>query len=64
MGNLAIKAFQYKKLKEGKKRGDWDPFEYPARRKILWDGANMKVTNWDLANEWVKGKYSKGWELK
>ena len=25
--------------------------------------ANMKVTNWDLANEWVKGKYRKGWEL-
>ncbi|CAM4164164.1 Gfo/Idh/MocA family protein [Zobellia roscoffensis] len=64
MGNLAIKAFQYKKLKEGKKIGDWDPFEYPGRRKILWDGDNMKVTNWDMANEWVKGKYRKGWELK
>lgn len=63
MGNLAIKAFQYKNLKEGKKIGDWDPFEYPGRRKILWDGANMKVTNWDKANEWVKGSYRKGWEL-
>jgi hypothetical protein len=63
MGNLAIKAFQYKKYKPGKKAGDWDPFEYPGRRKILWDGANMKVTNWDLANEWVKGSYRKGWEL-
>lgn len=63
MGNLAIKAFQYKKLKPGKKLGDWDPFEYPGRRKILWDGENMKVTNWDKANEWVKGSYRKGWEL-
>jgi len=63
MGNLAIKAFQYKKLKPGKKLGDWDPFEYPGRRKILWDGANMKVINWDLANEWVRGTYRKGWEL-
>lgn len=63
MGNLAIKAFQYKKYKPGKKAGDWDPFEYPGRRKILWDGANMKVTNWDMANEWVKGSYRKGWEL-
>ena len=63
MGNLAIKAHQYKKLKEGKKLGDWNPFEYPGRRKILWDGANMKVTNWDMANEWVKGNYRKGWEL-
>ncbi len=63
MGNLAIKAFQYKKFKPGKKSGDWEPFEYPGRRKILWDGANMKVTNWDMANEWVKGTYRKGWNL-
>lgn len=63
MGNLAIKAFQYKAFKPGKKSGDWDPFEYPGRRKILWDGENMRVTNWDKANEWVKGSYRKGWEL-
>lgn len=63
MGNLAIKAFQYKKLKEGKVLGDWDPFDYPGRRKLLWDGENMKVTNYDKANEWVKRTYRKGWEL-
>jgi len=64
MGNLAIKAYQYKELKPGKKIGDWDPFQYPGRRKILWDGANMRVTNYEKANEWVKGNYRKGWELK
>ncbi len=63
MGNLAIKAFQYKELKPGKKLGDWDPFAYPGRRKVLWDGENMKVTNYDKANDWVNGKYRKGWEL-
>ncbi len=63
MGNLAIKAFQYKEYKKGKKAGDWDPFTYPGRRKILWDGENMKVTNYEKANEWVKGTYRKGWEL-
>lgn len=63
MGNLAIKAFQYKELKEGKKIGDWDPYAYPGRRKILWDGENMEVTNYEMANEWVKGTYRKGWEL-
>ena len=63
MGNLALKAYQYKELKKGKKIGDGDPFNYPGRRKILWDGANMKVTNWDKANEWVQGTYRKGWEL-
>jgi predicted dehydrogenase len=64
MGNLAIKAFQYKELKEGKQLGDWDPFSYPGRRKIIWDGKAMRVTNFEMANEWVKGSYRKGWELK
>ncbi|MEH6679699.1 MAG: Gfo/Idh/MocA family oxidoreductase [Sediminicola sp.] len=63
MGNLAIKAYQYKELKEGKQIGDWEPFDYPGRRKILWDGANMRVTNYEKANEWVKGNYRQGWEL-
>ncbi|NJB71644.1 putative dehydrogenase [Saonia flava] len=64
MGNLAIKAYQYKTLKEGKKLGDWDPFDYPGRRKLLWDGDNMRVTNYEKANEWVKRDYRKGWEVK
>ena len=63
MGNLAIKAYQYKALKEGKQMGDWDPYDYPGRRTILWDGQNMKVTNWEEANQWVKRDYRAGWEL-
>ncbi len=63
MGNLAIKAYQYKALKEGKEAGQWDPYDYPGRRTILWDGANMKVTNWEEANQWVKRDYRAGWEL-
>ena len=63
MGNLAVKAYQYKKLRPGKKVGDWAPYEYPGRRKLLWDGENMKITNYDKANEWVTRDYRKGWEL-
>ena len=63
MGNLAIKAFQYKELKEGKQVGDWMPYQYPGRRTIQWDGENMKVTNFEMANDWVKGNYRTGWEL-
>jgi len=63
MGNLAIKAYQYKAFKEGKKEGDWDPYTYPGRRTIHWDGENMKVTNWEEANRWVKRDYRAGWEL-
>lgn len=58
MGNLAIKSFQYKEPNENG-RG----FKYPGRRKILWDGENMRVTNYEKANEWVKGSYRTGWEL-
>jgi hypothetical protein len=58
MGNLAIKAFQYKEKRENG-RG----FNYPGRRKILWDGENMNVTNYEKANEWVRGSYRKGWNL-
>ena len=63
MGNLAIKAFQYKVFKEGKKSGDWDPYLYPGRKTIKWDGENMNVTNYEEANQWVKRAYRKGWEL-
>ena len=63
MGNLAIKAYQQKVLKEGKKIGDWDPFTYPGRRTIKWDGDAMKVTNYDMANQWVKRAYREGWEI-
>jgi len=52
MGNLAIKSFQYK---EPNVNGLG--FTYPGRRKILWDGENMKVTNYEKANEWVQGTY-------
>lgn len=63
MGNLAIKAFQYKVLKAGKSSTDWAPFNYPGRRKLMWDGDNMKVTNYDKANDWVTRDYRKGWEV-
>ncbi|MBT8259422.1 MAG: Gfo/Idh/MocA family oxidoreductase [Bacteroidia bacterium] len=64
MGNLAIKAFQYKVLKSGKTPTDWSPFNYPGRRKLLWDGDAMKVTNYDKANDWVTRNYRSGWEVK
>ncbi|GAB5401499.1 MAG: Gfo/Idh/MocA family oxidoreductase [Aureisphaera sp.] len=63
MGNLAIKSYQLKVLKEGKKVGDWAPYDYPGRRTIKWDGENMKVTNYETANAWVKRNYREGWDL-
>ncbi len=62
MGNLAIRAYQHKVQRINERNGR-PYFEYPGRKKIMWDGANMRVTNFDLGNEWVQGSYRKGWEL-
>jgi len=64
MGNLAVQAYQYKELKPGKKATDWDPYHSPGKRKLLWDGENMRITNYEKANEWVSREYRQGWELK
>ncbi len=63
MGNLAIRSYNYKVLKPGKKPGDWDPYDFPGRTRLEWDGKNMKITNFDIANQFVKREYRKGWEL-
>ena len=56
MGNLAIRSFSL-----GKK-GDRG-MEFPGRRKLLWDGGNMKITNYDEANQFVAREYRQGWSL-
>lgn len=57
MGNLAIRSYDIQK----KKGND---ISYPGRNiKLLWDGDNMKVTNFDEANQFVKRTYRDGWSL-
>lgn len=57
MGNLAIRSYDIQK----KKGND---ITYPGRNiKLLWDGDNMKVTNFDEANQFVKRTYRDGWSL-
>lgn len=57
MGNLAIRGFDIRKP-EG------NNFTYPGRyKKLLWDGPNMKITNFDEANQFVKRQYREGWTL-
>lgn len=64
MGNLAVRCFNMKKLKPGKKPGDWAPYAYPGRLRLEWDGDNMQVTNFKPANDWVNRPYRKGWSLE
>ncbi|PST84413.1 oxidoreductase [Pedobacter yulinensis] len=55
MANLAIRGFDIKETKNGKD-------SYPGRYvKLLWDNDNMKVTNLDSANQFVKREYRQGW---
>jgi len=63
MGNLAIRSYNYKELKPGKTPTSWDPWNYPGRIKLNWDGLNMKITNFEKANQFVKREYREGWSL-
>ena len=59
MGNLAIRSYDIRKPRAG---GRPDQFDYPGRFiKLLWDGPNMKITNFDEANQFVKREYRTGW---
>lgn len=57
MGNLAIRSYQTFTKGNGRRR------EFIGRRKLLWDGNAMKITNFDEANEFVSRKYRRGWDL-
>lgn len=38
---------------------------YPGRNlKLLWDNQAMKVTNFDIVNQFVKRQYRQGWDVK
>ncbi len=57
MGNLAIRSYMLKKENSNGKQ------EFFARKKLLWDGLNMKITNLEEANQFVGRVYRKGWEV-
>lgn len=56
MGNLAIRSYMLRKEVNGK-------MQFYGRRKLLWDGNNMKITNFEDANQFVGREYRKGWEI-
>lgn len=63
MGNLAIRSYNFKKLKPGKTPTSWDPWTYPGRLRLEWDGENMEIKNFNEANQFVKREYREGWKL-
>lgn len=58
IGNLAIRSF----LMQNPKLTGWND-KYMGRKRLLWDAKNMKITNFDEANQFVKREYRDGWNL-
>jgi hypothetical protein len=57
MGNLAIRSYM---LRKENSNGGYD---FYARKKLLWDGENMKITNLPEANQFVTRNYRQGWKI-
>ena len=57
MGNLAIRSYL---LRRENSKGQ---MEFFARKKLLWDGENMRITNLEEANQFVGRIYREGWEV-
>lgn len=52
MGNLALRSYA---MRGPNGQG------YPGRKKLLWDAKNMKITNFDEANAFVRREPRAGW---
>jgi hypothetical protein len=68
MGNLLLRSFNIrKKVKRmDPVYGEMEGMSYPGRYiAYKWDGENMRITNFEEANQFVKREYRQGWgELK
>ncbi|MBW7893338.1 MAG: hypothetical protein H3C48_20450 [Chitinophagaceae bacterium] len=58
IANLAIRSHG---LKNPNAKGAED--RYPGRQRLLWDTENMRVTNFEAANQFVKRQYRMPWSL-
>ena len=60
MANLAVRGHELQRPRANGAKG----FDYPGRSlKLLWDNDNMRVTNFDDVNQFVKREYRQGWNL-
>jgi hypothetical protein len=57
MGNLAVQSYMLRKdNSEGKA-------EFFGRKKLLWDGENMRITNLEEANQFVGRNHREGFKM-
>ena len=58
MGNLAVLSYNHTEPID-----TWYKYAYPGRKELLWDGENMKITNFDPANQFVRREYRGNWDF-
>ncbi|HUB61952.1 MAG TPA: Gfo/Idh/MocA family oxidoreductase [Puia sp.] len=64
MGNLVLRSFNIREKIERNDPvyGKVTDYKFPGRYiTYLWDGANMKITNFEAANQYVRRQYRQGW---
>jgi predicted dehydrogenase len=68
MGNLLLRCFNIQKkiTRKDPVYGEMEGMVFPGRYiSYKWDGANMRITNFEAANQFVRREYRKGWgEIK
>lgn len=68
MGNLLLRCFNIRQKIKRKDPvyGEVEANIFPGRYiDFKWDGANMKITNFEAANQFIKREYRQGWgEMK
>jgi len=57
MGNLAVLSYNHFEM-VGKER------KFNGRKRLLWDGEQMKITNFEPANQFVRRVYRSGWKME
>ncbi len=64
MGNLLLRSFTLREkiTRKDPVYGEMTSYTFPGRYKTLkWDAENMKITNFEPANQFVKRSYRQGW---
>ncbi|MCH2217664.1 MAG: Gfo/Idh/MocA family oxidoreductase [Flavobacteriales bacterium] len=57
MGNLAIRSALVYEPSDNQ----WNPYKFTGRKKLLWDGEKMEITNFEPANQFIKRTYRTDW---
>ena len=68
MGNLLLRSFNIREkiTRKDQVYGELTDYKFQGRYMTYnWDGANMRITNFEPANQFVKREYRSGWgEMK